>query len=651
MEQPEAIHSSSMQKHVFGMTSSRAGPGFDRKAYAPFQAVIEKGKQAKAQDEHDQYEARKVKRETDIKIAARIRHAEAEANRRRAEESKLSIDDHKGKLLDEMTTNIKAILENQYREKIRERVYENEDKIVSAYEHDIKDQTRARIVMELESVIKAKLEAEFEPGVKQRLAVELLSVVKAELRAAYETEVRQQLVKELGPEVRAELRVKYETGVKQQLTEELRSVVKAELRAKYEEEVKNQLTIDPEPPLVHKLKDMHTNDVENGSQGQRDALHTLDGESFRATPNVIDDKGGDHPDLSHHQHLNHQNGVPNSQQEAGSVQNLEVSDTDGDAIEVPHGTKRSLSYEDEKDEGSYAHQSKRSRSASFNIEEQQSPRGYEERVSNLYSSYSDLQQSYQGVHYNDEGYQGLPQYKGDAGYEGAQGNHEYKMFRAASGYNSSGEIRGSHGTILDRVGENYKAEAVSGMNANFLDGEGAEYDSAEDAQGTNGNLLPREEDDYDSDEDVQGMNGNFVNREGANYDSAEDIHGTNENALDREDADYDSADDGQGSSGYKLDGEAGDSYSSGEEYEEEYESEEEEQYSTAPQAAPHSNAGSGVITFSNTQDTAFVLSDSEDGEDKADDEDNTLVGYDGPTVLNDAKHCNVSVEKSLFLDA
>ena len=99
-----------------------------------------------------------MKRETDIKNAARTRHVEAEANRRRAEESKFSIDDHKGKLLDELTKNTKAILENQYREEIREKVYEDENNIVSAYEHDIK------VVRELESVVKAKLKAEFEPA-------------------------------------------------------------------------------------------------------------------------------------------------------------------------------------------------------------------------------------------------------------------------------------------------------------------------------------------------------------------------------------------------------------------------------------------------------------------------------------------------------
>lgn len=639
MERPEASYTSSMQKHVFGMTSARGGPGFDRKAYAPFQAIIEKGKQAKAQDEHDQYEARKARRETEIKSAARIRHAEAEANRRRAEESRLSIDDHKGKLLDEMTKNIKAILEDHYREEIREKVYEDEDTIVSAYEHDVKDQTKARLVGELESVVKAKLEAEFEPEVKQQLAVELVTLVKAELRAEYETEVKQQLIKELGPEVEAELRAKYATEVKQQLAEELQAGVKAELRAKYEEEIKNQLMTDTESTAVHKLNDIHPNDVENESQGQRNAVRIPDGESSRAISNHNDNKEGDYPDLRHHQHLVGQDCVQNGQQEAVSVQSLESSDTDEDVVNMPHGMKRSLSGEDYEEEDPYARHSKRSRSASFNSEEQQSPSGYEEGSSHLYSSYSRIQRAYQGVRCNGEEYQDFLEYKGDAGYEDAQGINGYKMDRGASGYNSSAEVKGSRENILDRGGADYNsAEDVQGMIGNFLDRGEADYDSAEDVQGTNGSLLNGEEADYNSDENAQGMDGDLLDREGADYDSAEDV---------------------QESSGYKLDGEASESYSSEEneedeeegEYEEEYESEEEKQYSTAPQAAPDANAGDGVITFSNTQDTAFVLSDSEDDEDKADDEDKTLVGYEGATTPNDAKHYNVPAEELHFPEA
>lgn len=618
MEQPKANDSSSMRKHAFGVTSSRAGPGFDRKPYAPFQAIIEKGKQAKAQDESDQYEARKAKRETDVKNAARIRHAEAEANRRRIEESRLSVGDHKGKLLDEMTKNIKAILENQYREEIREKVYEDKDKIVSAYEHDIKDQTKIRLVRELEPVVKTKLGAEFESDVKQQLAVELVPVVKAELRAKYETEVKQQLVKDFGPEVVTELRAKYETEVKQQLAEELQLGVKAELHAKYEGEVKNQLLNDLKPTIVNKLRDTQTSDVQNEPQAQRDTSYTLDGESSRFTPNDIDNNGGEYPDLSQNQQLINQNGVRNDQQEAGSVRNSENSETGGDALEMPHGTKRSLSGEDDEEEDPYAHHSKRSRSASFKGEEQHLPSGYEEGVSNIHSSYSHIQQLYQGVPYNSADDRGFPQHNGDAGHEDAQGNNGYKMDGEASGYVSSDEVQGSNGNILD--------------------GGGADYNSAEDIQETNGNLLHGEEVGYTSDEGVQGINGNFLDGEEADYYSEEDSHGSN---------------------GYKMDGEPTEPYSSEEEDEgedeeedeEQYESEEEEQYSTAPQAAAHSTASNGVIKISNTQDTAFVLSDSEDDEAKTDDKDETLIGYEGPTVVEDAKHYAVSVEESLFVDA
>ncbi|CAD6585959.1 MAG: hypothetical protein ASARMPRED_002356 [Alectoria sarmentosa] len=653
MEQPEASYSSSMRKCVFAMTSSRAGAGFDRKVYPPFQAIIDKGKQAKAQVENDQYEARKAKKETDIKNAARIRQAEAEANRRRAEESNLSIDDHKGRLLDELTKNIKAVLENQYREEIREKVYEDEDRIVSAYEHDIKDQTKARLVRELESVVKAKLGAEFEPEVKQQLAVELESIVKAELRAKYEKEVKQQLAKELGPEVEAQLRAKYETQVKQHLAKELQSGVKAELRAKYEEEIKNQLMIELEPTIVHVLKGTRTNDAENEPKAQGEVLHTPNGESFRATPNDVAKEGGEYPDLSYHQHLIDQNGVQSGWQEAGSVRNRETSNTDEDAVDMPRGMKRPLSGEDDKEEDPYAHHSKRSRSASFNSEEQQLPSAYEEGDSNIYSSSPHGQQLYQDVRYNREESQGFLQYKGDAGYEDPQGLNGHKMDGGEVDHNRAEDVPGVERRCLDRKGADYdSAEDAQATHGNLSDREEADYDSAEDVQGVNGSFLDREEADYDSAEDIQGINGNLSDREEADCDSAEDAQGTNGNLSDREEADYDSTEHLQESSGYNLDGEATESYTSEEDDEgedgEEYESEREEQFSTAPQAAPHSNAGNGVITFSNTQDTAFILSDSEDDEDRADDEDKTLVGYAGPTTLNDAKHYNVSIEESLF---
>ena len=581
-----------MQKFVFGMTSPRGGPGFDRKAFAPFQAIIEKGKQAKAQVELDQYEARKAKRETDIKNAARIRHVEAEANRRLAEESKLSIDDHKGKLLDAMTNNIKALLEDHYREEIRQKVYEDEDKIISAYKHDVKDQTTARLVRELESVVKAKLEAEFEPEAKQRLAVELLSVVKADLRMEYETEVKQQLVKELRP------------------------VVEAELRAKYMEEFKNQLVIGPaEPTIVQKLNGTHTSDVEHQSLRQHDALYTLDGESFRATSNDIDSNEGEYPDLSQHQYLINQNGVKNGQLEAVSVQNEGTMNTDRDGVNIPHGTKRSLGAEDE---DPYPPHSKRSRSASCNSQEQQSLSGYHNGVNNLYPKYSIIQETCQSVDYVGEENQGFPKHNGHAGYEDTQGNNGFKMESGASDYNSSDEFQGSRGIILERRGA-----------------------------------------DYNSAEDTQMVTGDFLDREGIDYDSAEDIQETNENLLRREEAGHESAEEFEGSSGYRLDGADTDSFDEDDddddddddEEEEDYESEEEEQYSTAPQAASYPNAGDGVITISNTQDTAFVLSDSEDDEDRADDEDKTLVNYEGPAPLSDAKQCDVPVEEPPSLNA
>ena len=89
----------------------------------------------------------------------------------------------------------------------------------------------------------------------------------------------------------------------------------------------------------------------------------------------------------------------------------------------------------------------------------------------------------------------------------------------------------------------------------------------------------------------------------------------------------------------------------GAEYGSEEEEEEEEEYSTAQQAGNHSTGGNGVISFSNTQDTAFVLSDSEDEAEKAGDEDKTLVGNDGAGALINTKHYGMPAEESLFLNA
>ena len=661
------------------MPGARSGSGSDKNLHPPFQAIIEKGRQAKAQVEQDQYEARKAKRESEIKNAARIRHAEAEANRRRAEESKLSIDEYKERLLDEMTTNIKAILEDKYRKEVRAKVYENEDRIASAHERDVKDKTEARLVKELESVVKAKLGAQFEPEVKQRLAVELVSVVKAELQAKHETEVRQQLVQDLGPAVEIELRAKYKTEVKQRLAEELQSEVKAELHAHYREEIKNQLLNESESTIIYDQKGTQT-DNENEPWGQRDILHTLEEESFKPTPNDISTNGDEYPDSSHHQHLINQDGVQNGQQEAGFIQTLETTIiTDGDAVVLPCGTKRSLSDVDDDEEDSYARRSKRSRSASSDSEEQQLSSRNGEAVSNPYSSRLHIQESQQSVRHNGDDSQGLSYYKGDDGHEVAQGNNGYSLDRGNSGYNSSNEVQGSPENSTGYGSVDYhRAGDVQGMNGNFLVREWTNHDSVEYFQETNGDLSQDEEADFDSDEDVQEMNGTFLDPKGAGYNSTEDMQGTNGDFPSHEEANYDSAEEVRATTRYNAAGKATESYNSedgdredddddeedDEEddededededegvYGEEYGSEEEEEYSTAPQAESHSNGGNGVISFSNTQDTAFVLSDSEDEAEKAGDEDKTLVGNDGPGALIDAKHYGMPAEETLFLNA
>ena len=635
MEQPERKYSFPMQNHITDVTSPRGGPHFDGKLHLPFQAIIDKGKQAKAQLEQDQYDARKARRDFEIKNAARIRHAEAEANRRRAEESKLSIDEHKAKLLDDMTKNIKAKLEYQFREEIRAKVYEDEDRIASAYEHDIKDQTKARLIRELESVVKAKLEAEFELEIKQQLAVGLVSVVKAELRAKYETEV------------------------KQQLTEELHSAVVAELRAKLKEDIKNQLVADSVPTVVRKQRGTQTNDIEHEPQSRGDTLHTPDGHPFPATPNDIVIQGGEYPDLSDHEHLIVENGIQNGHQRIPSVQNIENFDTDGDPIALPHGTKRSVRSMDDEEEDSYARHSKRSRSASFNSQEQQLRRMDGKGLNEFYSGNSDPPQDLQAMRHNGKGNGGFSHFEGDASREDAQLNIRNNTDRGASGYNSLNDVPEGQENILDNGSVGCQsAGKLQGTNGDLAHLEGTRYHTAEDVQWKDENLSYLEEVDYNGN-----GNENFLDHEGVDYDSAEDIQLTSGHTTGDEGTDSDSSEGDEGVEGEEdeeeeYEGEYKEGYE--EEYEEEYEEgyeeyegEEDERYSTTPQTTPHSKGESGVISFSNTQDTAFVLSDDSEDDDaeKAGDEDRTLVGYDGPAALIDAKHLNMPVEESLFLDA
>ena len=616
MEHSKPNYSISVQNHVFEMTNPRVGPGVRKKDHPSFQAIIEKGRQAKAQVEFDQYEARKARRETEIKNAARIRHAEAEANRRRAEESKLSIDDHKGRLLDEMTKNIKALLEDKHREEIRAKVYEDEERIASAYEQDVKDQTKARLVRELEPVVKAELGAEFELEIKQQLAIELISVVKAELRAKHEAEV------------------------KQQLAEELHSGVKAELRSKYEEEIKNQVIVSFHPAVAHEQKSTQTVDVDNEPQNRHASLHTLDEESFIATPENVDGEDGNYPDLKHHEHLVSDNGMQDSQQKITFVQKSENTNIDGNAISLPHGIKRFLSDTDDEEGYPYARHSKRSRSTSSNSTEQQLTSGKEDGIGNIYPSNSHPKQTYQALCYNSREDKDFTQYDVNGSYQDIQGNEGYGIDRGTLGSNSFNGVYGDQENVLDHERMDcISAEDVQQADGNLSYGEGPDYDRDEDLQGTNGNCLDREEEDFDSAEDAQGRNGHTVASEAIEfYNSGEDEYEEGEEEeYEEEYQKYEEE--------YQSDEE--------EEYEEEYPSEEEERYSTSPQVAAFSNVANGVISFSNTQDTAFVLSDdSEDDAEKTGDEDKTLVGYDGPAVaaLIDSKHVDKPVEESLFLD-
>ena len=210
-----------------------------------YEDLIQKGRQAQVDLERSKYEQKKAKAVSDIKKAAQVRFAEEKLLRRREEDSSVSIGDYKTRLFEEMTTNIRARLENETRAEMRNAIHRSYEKNATDLKEQLQAETKLQLVQELEPVVKAELAAQFGAEVfdqvkdetNAQLTKDLIPRVKIDLRAELETEVKAQLVTELRDGVRAELTKKYEDDVRKQLMKDLEPMVKKDLRVKCTESV------------------------------------------------------------------------------------------------------------------------------------------------------------------------------------------------------------------------------------------------------------------------------------------------------------------------------------------------------------------------------------------------------------------------------
>jgi hypothetical protein len=210
-------------------SSSYFRPALSNGDAPTFQDLIKKGRKAQADDERTGYETKKAKQEADRAKATRARLATDSAVRTLALDSRQEIDTCKGKLIDNMEMNLRALLEVEIRAEIREKVYKDAKKISAAHEREIKDSIKLQLEQDLEPVIMTELSAKHEETVKETLRVELQDEVKEELRVRYKADFEEDLRNELEDTVRKELKDMFRDEVRNELKRELSPSVRAEL--------------------------------------------------------------------------------------------------------------------------------------------------------------------------------------------------------------------------------------------------------------------------------------------------------------------------------------------------------------------------------------------------------------------------------------
>ena len=163
----------------------------------PYQHLISKGRQTLAEDEKEKYESEKIKIELAKAKADRDRLEFGAAALKRACDLEIKIEEDRAKLAKDIKDQLRAQIEAQNIDQIRDEVYQRKENIASVYEHQVKGNIRADLANALEPVIKAELAAQLESSVKRQLRNELIDEVKKELREELAEVVREELRREV----------------------------------------------------------------------------------------------------------------------------------------------------------------------------------------------------------------------------------------------------------------------------------------------------------------------------------------------------------------------------------------------------------------------------------------------------------------------
>ncbi|KAL2041066.1 hypothetical protein N7G274_006010 [Stereocaulon virgatum] len=211
--------------------SNKTNPPHKLNPLADLQPVIDTLRRAKADDARAVYEEKKLRLEFERQNSRRIRNLQ-DKSVRRMNDTKLAIQNHKVKLLEEMENNVRAHIEHETISDIREAVYDQQAEIADEYKCEIKDQTRKRLIEELEPVLKSQLAAQFENEVKNQVISELKEELRTQLESTLRGEIEAELKEGLKAELEAKLRGKIEAELKENLKPELEATLRADIEAK-----------------------------------------------------------------------------------------------------------------------------------------------------------------------------------------------------------------------------------------------------------------------------------------------------------------------------------------------------------------------------------------------------------------------------------
>ncbi|MCJ1279701.1 hypothetical protein MMC21_007525 [Puttea exsequens] len=278
-----------------------------------FLESIKTARQVLADDTKAKWERENVAIKAQREKAKTVRLAAEENARRMLEESRMNANEYGENLLQELGKNVKARIESECRDEIRESVRAEYNKISSAYMKVAKDDVRTKLEEQLEPVVKAELAMKYEKEVRRKLIIELEAEVKEELRGQFVEKIQEQLALELEAEVREDLQTELEDEVRQQLYMDLKRSVeeeprrqlndKAVARSEHEAEGEDE-KVDGQEPSTRGDDDGHGNEepgIIGDEDGDEDIFHTA------ATNGIVDHsetKGEpEYPDLTNYEDL------------------------------------------------------------------------------------------------------------------------------------------------------------------------------------------------------------------------------------------------------------------------------------------------------------------------------------------------------------